>query len=52
MDEINKYVDHVQHQFIKIDWRAIIMETAVNMQRYIDLTTIASTDPEVLKKYN
>lgn len=29
--ETNKYIDSVQQQFIKIDWRAIIAETAVNM---------------------
>lgn len=50
VDEVNKYIDGVQHKFIKIDWRAIIIETAVNMQRYVDIITTASVDPEVLKK--
>lgn len=52
LDDVNRYIDGVQQQFIKIDWRAIIMETAVNMQRYVELTTAASTEAEVVNKYN
>lgn len=45
--EINEYIDSVQKEFIKIDWRAIIMEAATNMQRYIDIYNLGVSDPDV-----
>ena len=44
-EDVNKYIDSVHQTFIKIDWRAIIMETQYNMQRYIEIYTIALADP-------
>lgn len=51
IDDVNRYTDNVQQIFFKIDWRAIINETKYNRLRYAEICTIASTDPEVLKKY-
>lgn len=51
ISEVNQYIDTVQKEFIRIDWRAVIMEASTNMQKYIDIICSAKLDSDVQRSF-